>query len=339
MKLVKGIIKSILGLSLIATGIAGATNKITGDFNGDGNQDALNQPINQGEVSSLTPEIGVSIASFHKSWTAAHPDIPLITDWSAESYGAFSANLNANSPGDEVLLLSHNQFILLHGDIITPIFIPKAVRNAIVSWDANGLATYTSFDLDADPDHFEVKFGDFDGDGTMEIFLQGKSLGSTSYILNGDGSISQTLSNGYQGLDWSAAANSLVIQDLNGDGIDDIKALSQIAGEDDRLIYMNNGQVDYYDVVGDNTVAGFSTGVTSGEFRVNEQGGATYSIPISLPSGTAGVTPQISLGYSSQGGDGVMGVGWSLSAGSAISRCPKTIAQDGVISGVDFRTP
>ena len=79
-----------------------------------------------------------------------------------------------------------------------------------------------------------------------------------------------------------------------------------------------------------------TTGITSGEFRVSEQGAATYSIPINLPAGTAGVTPQISLGYSSQGGDGIMGVGWSLSVGSAISRCPKTIAQDGVISGVNF---
>jgi len=31
-----------------------------------------------------------------------------------------------------------------------------------------------------------------------------------------------------------------------------------------------------------------------------------------------------------------MGVGWALSAGSAISRCPKTYAQDGIISGVKY---
>lgn len=79
-----------------------------------------------------------------------------------------------------------------------------------------------------------------------------------------------------------------------------------------------------------------TSGVTSGSFRVSEQGAATYSIPISLPSGTAGVTPQISLNYSSQGGDGTVGVGWSLSAGGAISRCPKTIVQDGVQLGVDL---
>ncbi|PHS14045.1 MAG: hypothetical protein COA86_16255 [Kangiella sp.] len=85
-----------------------------------------------------------------------------------------------------------------------------------------------------------------------------------------------------------------------------------------------------------NVTAEETNGVTAGSFRVSEQGAATYSIPISLPSGTSGVTPQISLGYSSQGGDGVMGIGWGLSFGSAISRCPKTIAQDGVISGIEL---
>lgn len=77
-------------------------------------------------------------------------------------------------------------------------------------------------------------------------------------------------------------------------------------------------------------------GVTTGQFRVNEQGAATYSLPLSLPSGTAGVTPEIGLNYSSQGGDGILGVGWSLSAGGAISRCPKTLAQDNVISGISL---
>jgi hypothetical protein len=57
------------------------------------------------------------------------------------------------------------------------------------------------------------------------------------------------------------------------------------------------------------------------EFRVDESGAATYSIPLYGVPGTAGVTPQLSLNYSSQGGDGPLGKGWSIGGVSAISRC------------------
>ena len=46
--------------------------------------------------------------------------------------------------------------------------------------------------------------------------------------------------------------------------------------------------------------------------------------------------PQVSLNYSSRSGLGVAGVGWSLSAGGAITRCPQTVAQDGRTKGVTF---
>jgi len=79
-------------------------------------------------------------------------------------------------------------------------------------------------------------------------------------------------------------------------------------------------------------------GVTEGQFRVNESGAATYSLPINVPKGTAGVTPQIALSYNSQGGDGYLGRGWNISGLSSISRCPKTIVQDGHIGGVTNTT-
>lgn len=53
-----------------------------------------------------------------------------------------------------------------------------------------------------------------------------------------------------------------------------------------------------------------SVGATTGEFRVDESGAATYSIPIYAAPGTAGVTPQLTLSYSSQGGNGPAGRGW-----------------------------
>lgn len=73
-----------------------------------------------------------------------------------------------------------------------------------------------------------------------------------------------------------------------------------------------------------------------GEFRVNEMGAATYTIPLELPVGTAGVTPQVALTYSSQAGVGNMGLGWSLQAGGAITRCRQTLQQDGVALPIQF---
>ncbi len=76
--------------------------------------------------------------------------------------------------------------------------------------------------------------------------------------------------------------------------------------------------------------------VIPGSFAVSESGAATYSIDIDVPPGTAGIEPKLSLTYSSQGGNGLFGMGWSLSGLSSITRCPKTVAQDGVRGAVKF---
>ena len=80
------------------------------------------------------------------------------------------------------------------------------------------------------------------------------------------------------------------------------------------------------------------TGVSKGAFRVDESGAATYSININAPAGTAGVTPAISLSYSSNNLiEGPLGVGWSIAGLSAISRCPQTpIHDNGNIQGVQY---
>lgn len=77
-------------------------------------------------------------------------------------------------------------------------------------------------------------------------------------------------------------------------------------------------------------------GVTSGNFEVSLQGSANYTIPIKHTPGTAGMTPQLSLVYSSQVGPGPVGMGWSLAGLSSITRGPKNKIDDGEILGVNF---
>jgi len=76
--------------------------------------------------------------------------------------------------------------------------------------------------------------------------------------------------------------------------------------------------------------------IVPGSFAVGSTGAATYSVPIQVPPGTAGMVPALSLGYSSQGGNGLVGMGWSLGGLPSVSRCPQTIAQDGVTGTVNF---
>jgi Salmonella virulence plasmid 65kDa B protein/FG-GAP-like repeat len=75
---------------------------------------------------------------------------------------------------------------------------------------------------------------------------------------------------------------------------------------------------------------------TNANFSVGSDGSANYSIPIQVPPGTAGMAPTLSLNYNSNGGNGILGMGWGLDGLSQISRCPKTIIQDGAVGGVNY---
>ena len=76
-------------------------------------------------------------------------------------------------------------------------------------------------------------------------------------------------------------------------------------------------------------------GATLGNFQVS-QGKANYNTPVVVPPGIAGLTPNISLHYTSQTRNGLVGIGWGISGLSLINRCGTTLGQDGYIDGVDY---
>jgi len=79
-----------------------------------------------------------------------------------------------------------------------------------------------------------------------------------------------------------------------------------------------------------------AAGNLAGSSSVTPTGQYTYRIPIDVPPGRAGMQPSLALTYTSGGGNGLLGVGWSLEGLSEIRRCNKTKATDGLPDGVDF---
>lgn len=76
--------------------------------------------------------------------------------------------------------------------------------------------------------------------------------------------------------------------------------------------------------------------ITPGSFGVSPRGEATYSVGIQVPPGIAGLEPSLTLMYSSDSGNGRLGVDWNLGGTSEIDRCPQTTAQDGGVRAVSM---
>lgn len=73
-------------------------------------------------------------------------------------------------------------------------------------------------------------------------------------------------------------------------------------------------------------------------FAVSQNGGARYTVPIWTPPGPNGLEPHIALEYDSHAGSGYLGEDWSITGLSAITRCDKTVAQDGTPQAITLQT-
>jgi len=75
---------------------------------------------------------------------------------------------------------------------------------------------------------------------------------------------------------------------------------------------------------------------TKGNIEVNRVGQLQFSLPLDLPPGVKSVSPQVSLFYNSESGNGIAGYGWSISGITGISRTSKNVENEGEVKGVQM---
>lgn len=73
-------------------------------------------------------------------------------------------------------------------------------------------------------------------------------------------------------------------------------------------------------------------GTIPGGFTVDLNGQASYSMPIQVPPGTAGIEPKLSIDYNSGWGNGLLGVGFRIGGLYAIIRDACDLTHDGYIA-------
>lgn len=172
---------------------------------------------------------------------------------------------------------------------------------------------------------YDTSVGDFNGDAQSDLVIinDGKVV---TFRAEDEVVISATVLDFGSGLS-SLSGLSVLLQDTNGDNNKDVVVMQDgaivgIGEQSNGHWHTRNYDYPSYDV-------SLLAGKMPGEFSVSQMGAATYNIPIELPPGPDGLTPSISVAYSSMSGQGILGRGWSLAAGDSIAPCAKTVAQDG----------
>ena len=277
---------------------------------------------------------------------------------SASQYSVYEQNVNGTHT---LYLVPEESVLLLHGDIATPIiYMPdgpafQATRNADGSLNAfdkmpAGSNSRTLLAICGSPcvkSNYVLHGADFNADGYQDVLLQGRGANHSVVV-----TLTASTASVYATLGTAIDANSHIasISNING-GLPDIQVSrygqQHIYSQQSAGVFAKIRYVPEFNVAGLLGSTPASTlpvnesnatlvGSISGKHSVGQNGSAKYRVDIFTALGTAGVSPKLSLKYSSHSSNSIAGLGWSLGGISSISRCPQSLRQDGNIGVVNY---
>lgn len=298
---------------------------VAGDFDGDRQNELLLQAVNPGDGSAIVhaDPTGRLVAV-----TQPIPDGYLGRSWSSRDVTLYVGDFNGDGRQDLLLQLKAS--------------VPPAnqARYALLLADPNGQFlqvnqswTDTAFGADWSPATHTLSVQTING--VTSIVLTANDGSGSNYVFQADGSgvfnkpAAQWTGN-------KSAADALKSQGSSkGISVTLQPATTASAPKTAPTTSTPVRAMTMAMNTGSAPVAATTVGSSGGQGGASG-GTATYNIPIVVPPGRAGMQPSVSLSYSSRGGNGEVGMGWSLSGQSSIRRCPETVAEDGHAVAVTY---
>lgn len=174
---------------------------------------------------------------------------------------------------------------------------------------------------------YDFLIGDFDGDHALDIVLHSKNASRNTIYLNNNKDGTFSLKDQFTEID-----GHLVSGNPDIDVTDNIGAKgAEITIDGERYAEAHGGQFEEARRI---NLAYSLVGASQSSFSVSK-GQANFSIPIQVASGGAGVTPNVSLNYSSNGDYGQAGMGFQISGLPRVKRCGRNNLQDGYVQVAD----
>ena len=294
----------------------------TGRFDGGPQSEVLLQSVSSGGLNGIVhPDPEGHLTQLVETW----PDNFLGIPWDTSAASLYVGDFNGDGQDDLLVQMNHpgptaQGYFLLLAD-------PAGKFSTIKqSWGVG------AFGADWSPATHGLSVETIDGVTSLVLT---STTGGSNYVFqaNAQGTFSkaaakwkgpQTATQALHAQSKASAGTSVVVPRPTGNTVTPKPIVHAMASQQD--VPVSNGN---------SPTPATATGELSGSGGVSG-GSGSYSIAIPVPPGIAGMQPALSLNYSSKGGNGDLGMGWSLGGLSAIHRCPSTQAQDGQSVGVNY---